>query len=157
MRKTKIICTLGPATNGKRYVATIDQKRGGRFSIEYEPRRPSLGARNCAANPAARGRDRPVRLESCSIRRVLPFALAISKTDLHLKPDDILELTVGGAKSEERYSVDVNYEGIIDDVSVGDTILVDNGMLRLVVLEKRRDRIRCKVVTPGTLGSRRHD
>ena len=78
------------------------------------------------------------------------------KTDLHLKQDDILELTVAGAKSEEPYSVDVNYDGLIDDVSVGDTILVDSGMIRLVVLEKRGKRIRCKVLTPGTLGSRRH-
>ncbi len=78
------------------------------------------------------------------------------KTDLHLKQDDILELTVAGAKSEERYSVDVNYKGLVNDVSVGDTVLVDNGMIRLVVLEKQGKRIRCKVITPGKLGSRRH-
>src|SRR4029450_9324126 len=78
------------------------------------------------------------------------------KTDLHLKQDDILELTVGDAKPEGPYSINVNYEGLIDDVSVGDTVLVDNGMIRLVVLEKPRKRIRCKVITPGTLGSRRH-
>lgn len=78
------------------------------------------------------------------------------ETDLHLKQDDILELTVAGAEGEERYSVDVNYEGLVDDVSVGDTILLDSGMIRLVVLEKRRKRILCKVMTPGKLGSRRH-
>ena len=78
------------------------------------------------------------------------------EADLHLKQGDILELTVAGTKSEEPYSVDVNYEGLIDDVSVGDTILVDSGMIRLVVLEKRGRRLRCKVMTPGTLGSRRH-
>ena len=78
------------------------------------------------------------------------------KINLDLKEDDILELTVGDAKSEEPYSVHVNYDGLIDDVAVGDTVLVDNGMIRLVVLEKRGKRIRCKVITPGTLGSRRH-
>src|SRR4029450_7244099 len=78
------------------------------------------------------------------------------KTDLHLKQDDILELTVGDAKPEGPYSINVNYEGLIENVSVGDTVLVDNGMIRLVVLEKSGKRIRCKVMTPGTLGSRRH-
>ena len=78
------------------------------------------------------------------------------KTDLRLKPGDILEFTVRGARSEEKYSVDVNYEGLVKDISVGDTVLVDNGMMRLQVLEKRANRIRCKVLTPGTLGSRRH-
>lgn len=78
------------------------------------------------------------------------------KTDLRLNPGDILELTVRNAKSKERYSVDVNYDGFVADVSVGDTVLVDNGMIRLLVLEKGKNRVRCKVLTPAVLGSRRH-
>src|SRR2546430_948818 len=74
------------------------------------------------------------------------------KTDLHLKPGDILEFTVRGAKSEEKYSVDVNYAGLVNDISVGDIVLVDNGMIRMEVKEKRAHRIRCKVLTAGTLG-----
>src|SRR6202008_4569731 len=71
-------------------------------------------------------------------------------------PGDILEFTVRGAKNEEKYSVDVNYEGLVDDISVGDVVLVDNGVMRLLVLEKKPNRIRCRVLTPGVLGSRRH-
>ena len=67
-----------------------------------------------------------------------------------------MEFTVRGAKSEEKFSVDVNYEGLVNDISVGDTVLVDNGMMRLHVLDKQANRIRCRVMTPGTLGSRRH-
>src|SRR5450631_2592072 len=78
------------------------------------------------------------------------------KTDLRLKPDDILEFTVRGAKSEEKYSVDVNYDGLVNDISVGDIVLVDNGVMRLLVLAKKKNRIRCKVLTPGKLGSHRH-
>jgi pyruvate kinase len=78
------------------------------------------------------------------------------KSNLELKPGDILEFTVRGAKSEEKYSVDVNYEGLVNDISVGDVVLVDNGVMRLLVLEKKRNRIRCKVLTKGVLGSRRH-
>ena len=78
------------------------------------------------------------------------------KSNLKLKPGDILEFTVRGAKSEEKYSVDVNYEGLVNDISKGDVVLVDNGVMRLLVLEKKRHRIRCKVLTPGVLGSRRH-
>jgi pyruvate kinase len=78
------------------------------------------------------------------------------KNPLDLKPGDILELTVRGAQSEEKYSVDVNYADLVNDIQVGDTVLVDNGMMRLQVLEKRQNRIICRVLTPGTLGSRRH-
>src|SRR5438128_7424742 len=78
------------------------------------------------------------------------------ETDLHLKPGDILEFTVRGAKSKEQYSVDVNYPGFVKDVAIGDKILVDNGLIKLTVLEKGRDRVRTKVLTPAVLGSRRH-
>src|SRR5207302_5608701 len=78
------------------------------------------------------------------------------KTELHLNSGDTIEFTVRGAKSEEKYSVDVNYEGLVNDIKVGDTVLVDNGMLRFLVLAKKKNRVLCKVLTPGMLGSRRH-
>ena len=78
------------------------------------------------------------------------------KSNLKLNPGDILEFTVRGAKSEEKYSVDVNYDGLVNDISVGDVVLIDNGVMRLLVLAKKKNRIRCKVLTPGVLGSRRH-
>src|SRR4029077_15402063 len=78
------------------------------------------------------------------------------KANLDLKPGDILEFTVRGAKSKERYSADVNYSGFADDVTVGGTILVDNGLIKLLVLDKGKNRARCKVLTRAILGSRRH-
>jgi len=78
------------------------------------------------------------------------------KTKLQLEPGDAIEFTIRGAKSEEKYSVDVNYEGLVNDIKVGDTVLVDNGMIRMNVLGKKKNRVQCKVLTPGTLGSRRH-
>jgi pyruvate kinase len=75
---------------------------------------------------------------------------------LELKPHDVFEFTVRGEKSEEVYSVDVNYDGLIDDISEGDTVLVDNGVIHMRVLSKRGHRIRCEVLTEGTMGSRRH-
>jgi pyruvate kinase len=55
---------------------------------------------------------------------------------------------VRGAKKKEQYSVDVNYPGFVKDVSTGDTVLVDNGLLKVVVLGKGKDRVRTKVLTP---------
>jgi pyruvate kinase len=50
----------------------------------------------------------------------------------------------------------VNYDGLVNDIAAGDTVLVDNGNIEMLVLEKKHNRIRCKVLTPGTMGSRRH-
>jgi pyruvate kinase len=39
---------------------------------------------------------------------------------------------------------------------VGDVVLVDNGNIHMKVLSKKGNRIRCEVLTAGTMGSRRH-
>jgi pyruvate kinase len=52
--------------------------------------------------------------------------------------------------------VDVNYTGLVTDIKVGDTVLVDSGLIRLEVLAKRDAHIRCRVLIPGELKSRRH-
>jgi pyruvate kinase len=74
----------------------------------------------------------------------------------HLKPGDVFEFTVKGARSEEEKSVDVNYPNLVNDIQEGDTVLVDNGVIRLKVLQKLHRRMRCEVLTEGELGSRRH-
>ena len=40
---------------------------------------------------------------------------------------------------------------MIDDISVGDTVLVDNGNIHMKVLAKKGNRIRCEVLTAGTM------
>src|SRR6266487_1577440 len=155
MRKTKIICTLGPATGHTDVLRQLIEQGTDMFRLNMSH----------ADHRSAREVVPRIRQLAEEARRPVAILLDTQgpairtgdlKINLDLKADDILELTVGDAESEEPYSVHVNYDGLVDDVAVGDTVLVDNGMIRLVVLEKRGKRIRCKVITPGTLGSRRH-
>ena len=155
MRKTKIICTLGPATEtaeilGRLIEAGTDVFRLNMSHAEHQWVRDIVPR----IRGIAKGVGRPVGIlldtQGPAIRT------GDLTTKLKLSPGDIIEFTVRGAKSEEKYSVDVNYEGLVNDIHVGDTVLVDNGMIRMEVLEKKRNRIRCRVMTPGTLGSRRH-
>src|SRR6266481_593596 len=155
MRKTKIICTLGPATEEIDVLRQLIEKGADIFRL------------NMSHADHRSSREIVPRIRQLAEEIGRPVGLLLDtqgpairtgdlKTDLHLNSGDILELTVGGAKGEEPYSVDVNYSGLVNDVSVGDTILMDNGLIRLVVREKRKDGIVCKSITPGTLGSRRH-
>jgi pyruvate kinase len=73
-----------------------------------------------------------------------------------LKPGQKFTLTVRGEKSEEEHSVDVNYENFINDISVGDVVLMDNGAIEMKVLAKHGNKVECEVLTAGKLGSRRH-
>ena len=155
VRKTKIICTLGPASKSSETLRQMISAGADVFRL------------NMSHAEHAWVREIVPRIRQIAAEIHRPVAILLDtqgpairtgqlKTNLELKPGAILEFTVRGAKSEEEYSVDVNYDGLIDDISVGDTVLVDNGVIRLLVLEKKRNRIRCKVLTPGTLGSRRH-
>ena len=155
MRKTKIICTLGPATEKPETLRGLLSAGADifRFNMSH------------AKHEWVREIVPRIRKIASEIPRPVAILLDTQgpairtgelKSNLKLKPGDILEFTVRGAKSEEKYSVDVNYEGLVNDISVGDVVLVDNGVMRLLVLQKKRNRIRCKVLTPGVLGSRRH-
>ena len=155
MRKTKIICTLGPASQTPETLRQLVREGADVFRLNM-----SHAAEDWVRQIVPRIREVADQLGR-------PIAILLDtqgpairtgdlKTDLQLKPGDILEFTIRGAKSEEAYSVDVNYEGLVNDISVGDTVLVDNGVIQMQVLEKRNNRVRCKVLTPGTLGSRRH-
>jgi pyruvate kinase len=53
-------------------------------------------------------------------------------------------------------AVTVNYPGLGRDVTVGTTVLVDSGLIRLEVVETSSARVRCRVVVPARLTSRRH-
>src|SRR5437660_3158703 len=155
MRKTKIICTLGPATEKTEILRQLIQKGTDVFRLNM-----SHASHDWV-------RDIVPRIRMLAQKAGRPVALLLDtqgpairtgdlKANLHLKPGDILEFTVHGAESKERYSVDVNYPGFADDVTVGNTILVDNGLIKLLVLDKGRNRVRCKVLTRTILGSRRH-
>jgi pyruvate kinase len=155
MRRTKIICTLGPATEK---VETLREMiRAGsdifRFNMSH------------ARHDWVRQVVRRIRKLERELQRPLAVLLdtqgpAIRTGALpekvELKRGDILELRVRNARPKERYSVDVNYDGLVNDVGVGDTVLVDSGVIQLIVVSKNRDRLRCRVTIGGTLGSHRH-
>ena len=155
MRKTKIICTLGPATEKPEVLRQLMLQGADVFRLNMSH----------AKHEWVRKIVPEIRSIATEIARPVAILLdtqgpAIRTGDVHqdleLCPGDILEFTVRGAKSEETYSVDVNYDGLVNDISAGDTVLIDNGVIQALVLEKQQNRIRSKVLTPGTLGSRRH-
>jgi len=155
MRKTRIICTLGPATEKIETLRQLIENGANIFRLNMSHAQPDWV------------RDIVPRIRKLADEAKQPIGILLDtqgpairtgdlKAELHLQIGDIVEFTVRGAKSQERYSVDVNYDGLMKDVAVGNTVLVDNGILRFLVLEKKPDRIRCKSMTAGTLGSRRH-
>ena len=158
-RRTKIIFTLGPATESEEMLEKII--RGG----------ADVARLNMAhgSHEWTRTMIRRIRAVGQRVGRDIAIMMDIKGPEIRtgdlaapieLKPGEIFDFTVrpsvGGEHTEEIRSVDVNYRDLVNDIKIGDTVLVDNGLIRLEVLEKNAARIRCKVLTAGELKSRRH-
>lgn len=155
MRKTKIICTLGPASDSDVVIGDLILAGTNIFRLNMSH----------ARHDWVRDVVKRIRRIAAGLHANCGILLdtqgpAIRTGDLsaklNLKPGDIFEFTVRGAKSEEQFSVDVNYDGLVDDIHVGDVVLVDNGVIHMKVLEKNANRVKCQLLTEGDLGSRRH-
>jgi pyruvate kinase len=155
VRKTKIISTLGPASETPEMLKALIEAGVNVFRLNMS-HAPHEWVR------AIVPRIRSVAKEVDKVVGILmdtqgpAIRTGDLKTKLNLEVGDTFEFTVRGEKSEEDYSVDVNYDGLIEDISVGDVVLVDNGVIHMKVLDKAGNKIRCEVLTEGTLGSRRH-
>ena len=155
MRKTKIICTLGLATESAEMLARLIAAGANVFRLNM-----SHATHDWVRDIVPRIRE-VARQTSANIAIMMDtqgpaIRTGDVATSLDLHPGDKVEFTVRGAQSEEHYSVDVNYDGLIDDIHEGDVVLVDNGNLHMKVLAKKENRIHCEVLTSGVLGSRRH-
>ena len=155
MRKTKIICTLGPATEKPEVIRQLIARGADVFRLNMSHAQHDwVRAIVPRIRHLAKQAPRPIGIlldtQGPAIRT------GPVKTPLELKKGEIIEFTVRHAKKTQKKSVDVNYDKFVDDVSVGDNILVDNGLIKLEVAEKKKNRVLCKVITPAPLGSRRH-
>src|SRR5258708_2322210 len=146
MRKTKIVATLGPATESPEVLrslidAGMNIARLNMSHATHDWVRRMVPELRAAA--AEKGTQLGILLDTQgpAVRTgELPVALI-------LKPGERFTLTVRGEKSEELHSVDVNYENFVNDISVGDVVLIDNGEIQMKVLAKFINKIECEVLT----------
>ncbi len=79
------------------------------------------------------------------------------KNPINVKRGDKLVLTVDFVDPENSNGkIEVNYDEFINDVEVGDKILMDSGVINLKILEKKEKDIICEVLDGGEISSRRH-
>lgn len=155
MRKTKIICTIGPATS----------------SVDMLTQLVNAGMNVARLNMSHGDHDfhSTVIERIKSLNQTLGRAIAIlvdtqgpeirtgdRNSDLNLSTGDIVSVVARGTADVEASSIQVNYDDLIHDVNVGDKITVDNGLINLEVLEKLPPIINCRVVDGGVLKSKKH-
>jgi hypothetical protein len=140
-RRTKIIFTLGPRHRERGDAREADPGRRRRRPPQHGAREPRLDAQDDPPHPGRERARRPRRRDHDGHqgpgnphRRPGGADRAQAGRDLRLHGP----AGRGREAAEEIRSVDVNYQDLVNDIKVGDTVLVDNGLIRLEVLEKGR-------------------
>ncbi len=158
-RQTKIIFTIGPATSEDDVLKQLIHERVDICRINMAH----------ASHDWARSIIRQIKRVCDEAERQIGIMMDIKGPEI--RTGDLSEpvfLEAGQLfdflmfPSDENASFDgilcvnVNYSNLINDVAIGDTVLVDSGLIRMEVVGLLEQRIRCRVIIPGRLGSRRH-
>lgn len=155
MRKTKIICTIGPATAHYEMIDQLAQAGMNVVRLNMSHGDHASCARIIkAVRTLNRKRSHPVAVlidtQGPEIRT------GDLSNDLNLRQGDVVSVVARGAVDVEASSISINYEDLINDVKEGDKITVDNGLINLEVLSKEDRTMQCRVIDGGLLKSKSH-
>lgn len=154
-RRTKILSTLGPATESAEMIRELILAGANVFRLNM-----SHASHDWTRTVVARIREQIeetgrtvailIDLQGPSIRT----GDVDGKLELH--EGDEVEFRNASLEPSRPISVTTNYDGLHEDVAVGDTMLVDNGEIHFRVERREEGRLACRVLTDGSMGSRRH-
>ena len=154
MKKTKIVCSIGPASNEPDVMEKMVRAGMNVARINFSHATIEEREKACASVREARKRT-GMNVAILWDTKGPEFRCGIMENDsIELVPGetiDIVKETVTGTK--ERFSV--NHPSAIDSLNVGDIILLENAKMKLEVIAKYEDRVTCKIIDGGVLGNRK--
>ncbi|MBR2973162.1 MAG: pyruvate kinase [Clostridia bacterium] len=154
MRKTKIVCTLGPASDTKEVIAELC-KTG-----------MNVARLNFSHNTHADHKRKIDIVKQVREELDLPVAIMLDtkgpeyriktfeKGKIMLSDEDKFVFTTEETVGNETV-VSVSYPGLTEELSVGDTILLNNGLLSFKVEKIEGNNIICRVICGGELSDRK--
>ena len=154
MRKTKIICTIGPASEAPETLSAMIEAGMNVARINFSHGTHEEHAKKVANIVKVRERlDKPVAImldTKGPEYRIKTF----KNGKIMLEEGATFTLCVDDVPGDET-RVSVNYAGLADDLAPGDRVLLANGLLALDVVEIEKGEIRCRVVVGGELSDRK--
>lgn len=154
MRKTKIICTIGPASENEKTLTQMCQAgmNVARLNFSHgshEEHKKKIDlikkVRDKLNSPIAIMLD--TKGPEYRIRTFAGGKVTVKEGDRFTFTTDEIE--------GDQTRVSVNYKGLIQDLTVGDRIMVNNGLVIFEVMELRGNDAICRVVVGGELSNRK--
>lgn len=154
MRKTKIVCTIGPASSSEEVLTEL-----------------CLAGMNVVRLNFSHGTHEDHQEKIDVIKKVreklgLPIAIMLDtkgpeyrigtfkEGKVTLADGDVFTFTTESVEGDE-HRVSVNYKGLCENLALGDRILVNNGLVIFEVTELSETEAICRVVAGGELSNRK--
>ena len=154
MRKTKIVCTIGPASSDPAVFA--DMCRAGM----------NVARLNFSHGTHAEHQAKIDMIKQVREELGLPIAIMLDTKGpeyrigtfaaghIELHDGDAFTFTTRPVEGDETI-VSVNYAGLPHDLAVGDRVLVNNGLVIFEVQDLTETDVHCRVVVGGELSNRK--
>ena len=155
MKKTKIICTMGPSVDNPEMLKKLIENG------------MDIARFNFSHGTYEEQKDRMDMLKNVRDELKKPIAILLDTKGPEIRTglledgqkvvlesgNDFILTTKEMVGNAEKVSI--TYEGLVNDVQPGGTILIDDGLIGLEVKEINGDEILCKVINGGELGQRK--
>jgi len=150
MRKAKIVCTIGPASINRKIISELVKNGMDVARLNFSHGDPATHKKVASV----------VRKESLAQKKIVSILQDLQGIKIRigdtegssalLKAGDEV-LVYPGTGTSSRKGLFVSYSALLKDVKEGDSILLDDGLIKLIVIDKNRKALRTRVVEGGIL------
>jgi pyruvate kinase len=156
LRRTKIIATLGPATDDPEALRALIEAGADILRINLSH---GTHEEQAARAKQVRGVARTLKKEVAILADLRGPKIRLEKFvdgSVTLASGDTFTLDASDdAPLGDQSGIGVTYKGLADDVSPGDLLLLDDGLITMRVVEVQGKKIICEVEAGGELGNRK--
>lgn len=155
MKKTKVVCTMGPNTNDKELMRKLIQNGMdvARFNFSHGDHAEQKYRMDLLKQLREEEHSNTAILLDTKGPEIRTGVLKDGKK-ITLETGSTFTLTVEDIIGDEK-KVSITYAGLVEDVDAGSTILIDDGLIGLKVISKTEKDIVCEVVNGGELGEKK--
>ncbi|MCM3746791.1 pyruvate kinase [Paenibacillus pasadenensis] len=154
MRKTKIVCTIGPSSESlentkKLILAGMNVARLNFSHGDFEEHGNRI--KNIRQACSELGKTVAILLDTKGPEIRLG---KLKEEPIELQQDDYITLTTEEILGD-RHRLPVTYKNLPADLKVGSTVLIDDGLIGLTVVDIQGTEINCKIVNSGPIKSKK--
>lgn len=155
MKKTKIICTMGPNTNDRELMKKLAENGMdvARFNFSHGDHKEQK-ARMDMLKSVREEVGKPIAILLDTKGPEIRTGVLKDGKKIVLEQDQVFTLTTEQIEGDAS-RVSITYDGLVEDVEIGKKILIDDGLIELEVKNITNKDIVCKVVNGGELGQRK--